>query len=104
MSCLRGNQMKNAAGVIDLILLSRLNSIDGQLKSINTGIDSIDGKIGSVHNEVGALCNEMISARSELLASLSRFGQKVDSLAGRFDLIKDMETLKVKVAELEKRR
>jgi hypothetical protein len=30
--------------------------------------------------------------------------QKVDSVTERFDLTKDMEMLKVKVAELEKRR
>ena len=44
--------------------------------------------------------NEISSTRSELLANVSRVEQKLDSLAGRFDLIKDMETLKVKVAEL----
>ena len=145
------SRVKEAAGVLERVLLPRLNSIDGELKSLNTRIDSstnelraeikavdtkvsemdkrlttridsVDGKIGSlrseissemgsvrgevgsVRGEVGSVRNEMGSMRSELLAGMSMVEKKVDSLAGRFDLFKDVEELKVKVAELEKRR
>jgi archaellum component FlaC len=101
-------KVREAAGTVERILLPRLNSIDGELKSINTRMDSIDGKIGSLRNEmsseIGSVQKEMGSTRNELLANMARVEQKVDSLAGRFDLVKDMERLKMKVAELEKRR
>jgi hypothetical protein len=116
------SKVSEAAGTVERLLLPRLNSIDGELKSMNTRIDLVQGEvskvrrelhgeIGSVRNEMGSVRHEMGSLRNEVtamhretLANIAKVEQKVDSLAVRFDLIKDVEKLKVKVAELEKRR
>ena len=83
-------KVKEAASVVERILLPRLNSIDGELKSINTRMDSVNTRIDEMdkRNEVnlGAIRNE------------------IRGLSEKVDLIRDVERLKVEVAELKRRR
>jgi phage host-nuclease inhibitor protein Gam len=83
-------KVKEAAGAVERILLPRLNSIDGELKSINTRIDSVNTRIDEVDKRNGIQFEAM---RNELRG-----------LSEKVSLVRDVEKLKVEVAELKRRR
>ena len=88
------SRVKEAAGTAERILLPRLNSIDGELKTINTRIDSSTNELRSEIKAVDTKVSEMDK----------RLAAKIDSISEKVDTVRDIERLKVKVAELEKRR
>jgi uncharacterized protein YicC (UPF0701 family) len=103
--------------------------VDEMDKRINTKFDSIEGQIQSVRNEVRteitALKNEISSAKNQLQTEIgsmknelrteigsvqselrSGFGAvhaELHRLADKVDLVKEMEKLKLDVAELKRR-
>jgi len=86
-------KVKEAAGVVERILLPRLNSIDGELKSINTRIDSVDRSIGELDKR---LTSKIDSNHSEIKTELRALHEKVN-------LLPRMAVLEAKMKELEKR-
>jgi chromosome segregation ATPase len=98
-------KMKEAAGAVERILLPRLNSIDGELKSINTKIDSSKSELRAEIKVVDTRVTEMDKRLTTRIDSLSeRLTTRIDSLSEKFDMVKDIEKLKVEVAELKRRR
>ncbi len=100
--------------------------IDGELKSINGRIDSVNAKIdsstGELRSEIKVVDTKLVemdkrmevkfdaasaqieSVRSEVRAQVESVRNEVRSLGEKVDLVKDMEKLKVEVAELKKAR
>ncbi len=87
-------KVKEAAGTVERILLPRLNSIDGELKSINTRIDEMDKRMSIRFDGANTKIDEMDK----------RMTAEIRGLSEKIDLIKDVEKLKVEVAELKRRR
>ncbi len=87
-------KVKEAAGAVERILLPRLNSIDGELKSINTKIDEMDKRMSISFDGTNAKIDE----------TDKRMTAEIRGLSERMDLVKDVEKLKVEVAELKRRR
>jgi hypothetical protein len=83
------SKVKEAAGVVERILLPRLNSIDGELKAINTRIGSLSSKMDSIKNEL----------RSEIKV----VDTKVEQLDKKLDTDRRMAILETKVKELERK-
>jgi hypothetical protein len=83
-------KVKEAASAVERILLPRLNSIDGELKSINTRIDSVNTRI------------DEMDKRNEV--NLAAIRNEIRALSEKVDLTRDVERLKVEVAELKRRR
>jgi hypothetical protein len=83
-------RVSEAVGSVESILLPRLNSIDGELKSINTRIDSVSTRIDAMDKRNGI--------------QFEAIGNEMRAISGRIDLIKDVERLKIEVAELKRRR
>jgi len=83
-------KMREAVGSVERILLPRLNSIDGELKSINTRIDSVHTRI------------DEMDKRNDI--RLEAIRNEIRTVSEKVDFIKDVERLKVEVAELKKRR
>jgi hypothetical protein len=83
-------KVKEAVGSVERILLPRLNSIDGELKSINTRIDSVNTRI-----------DEMDKRN---VIQFEAIGNEIRALSEKVDLIKDVERLKIEVAELKRKR
>jgi chromosome segregation ATPase len=105
------SKVKEAAGTIERILLPRLNSIDGELKAINSRIDSVNTRIDSTNERIDSTSERIDSANNSIDEMDKRiqiqFGfvrSEIRSLAERVDLVKDVEKLKVEVAELKKGR
>jgi hypothetical protein len=80
---------------VERILLPRLNSIDGELRSINTRIDEMDKRISIRFDSASTKMDEL---NKRLSAEIRGPSEK------KIDLVKDVEKLKVEVAELKKRR
>lgn len=83
-------RMRDAVSSVERILLPRLNSIDGELKSINTRIDSVHTRI------------DEIDKRNDIRFEAIR--NEIRAVSEKIEFIKDVERLKVEVAELKKRR
>jgi hypothetical protein len=83
-------RVREAVGSVERILLPRLNSIDGELKSFNTRIDSVSLRIDEMDKRNGI--------------QFEAIGNEVRALSGKIDLVKDVERLKIEVAELKRRR
>lgn len=75
---------------IERLLLPKLSSIEGELKAVNSKIDTVGTRIDSLQNE--------------FKTDGSRLDQKVDSLSEKMELSRDVERLKVEVAELRQRQ
>ena len=91
-------KVKEAAGVVERILLPRLNSIDGELKSINTRIDSNQSEIKTELNanvkEIKAL---MQTNNIEVKSELKALNEKVD-------LLPRLAVLEAQMKELQRRK
>ena len=87
-------KVKEAAGAVERILLPRLNSIDGELKSINTRIDEVDKRMSIRFDGTNTKKDAMDK----------RMTAEIRGVSEKIDLIKDVEKLKVEVAELKRRR
>lgn len=83
-------KVREAVGSIERVLLPRLNSIDGELKSINTRIDSVDTRIDEMDKR------NVIQFES--------IGKEIRALSEKVGLVKDVERLKIEVAELKRGR
>lgn len=83
-------KVKGVVGSVERVLLPRLNSIDGELKSINTRIDSVNTRIDEMDKRIGI---QFEGIRNDIRA-----------LSEKVDLVKDVERLKIEVAELKGRR
>ncbi len=83
-------RVKDAVGAVERILLPRLNSIDGELKTMNTRIDSVNTRIDEMDKRSGI--------------QFGAIGNEIRALSEKIDLIKDVERLKIEVAELKRRR
>jgi uncharacterized protein YicC (UPF0701 family) len=90
-------KVKEAVGTMERILLPRLNSIDGELKSINTRIDSVNTRIDSVHTRI----DEMDKRNGIQFEGIRN---EMRGLSEKVDLVKDVERLKIEVADLKRRR
>ena len=101
-------KVREAAGTVERILLPRLNSIDGELKSINTRIDSVNTRIDEMDKRMNirfdAVNSQIESLRNEMRSEIGAVGKEVRGLSDKVDLVKDMERLKIEVAELKRRR
>jgi archaellum component FlaC len=112
-------KVREAAGTVERILLPRLNSIDGELKSINTRIDSVNTRIDEMDKRMNIkfeaaqaqidsvrieVHTQIESVRNELHTQIESVRNEVRGLSEKVDLVKDMEKLKVEVAELKRRR
>jgi archaellum component FlaC len=125
-------KVKEAAGAVERILLPRLNSIDGELKSINTMIDAVHTMIDAVYTRIEGVDTriEGVDTRIEGVDTrIEGVDTRIDAVHTRIDemdkrhtiqfesirnemrglaekmgLVKDMEKLKVEVAELKRRR
>ena len=101
-------KVKGAVGSVERILLPRLNSIDGELKSINTRIDSLNTRIDS---EMKSIITRIDSVRT-IIGEMDKrngiqfeaVGNGIRALSEKVDLVKDVERLKIEVAELKRRR
>jgi len=82
--------MREAVGSVEMILLPRLNSIDGELRSLNTRIDSVHTRI-----------DEMDKRNDIRFEAISN---EIRTVSEKVDFIRDVERLKVEVAEIKKRR
>ncbi len=109
-------KVKGAAGAVERILLPRLNSIDGELKSINTRIDEMDKRMSIRFDGATAKMGELDKRLTAEIRGLSdgvntkmgeldkRLTAEIRGLSEKVDLVKDVEKLKVEVAELKRRR
>jgi hypothetical protein len=101
-------KVREAASTVERILLPRLNSIDGELKSIGTRIDSVNTRIDEMDKRMmikfDALNAQIDSVRTEVRTEIGAVSKEVRGLSDKVDLVKDMEKLKVEVAELKRRR
>ncbi len=84
------SKVKEGLSGVERLLLPRLNSIDGELKSINTRIDSVNTRIDEMDKRNGI--------------QFESLGNEMRGLSEKVDLIRDVEKLKVEVAELKRRR
>ena len=81
-------------GWIERLLLPRLSSMEGELKAINSEIKRLETKIDSL--------DERLSTR---IGSLDeRLSTRIDSLSEKVDVVRDIERLKVEVAELKQKQ
>jgi chromosome segregation ATPase len=107
-------KVREAAGTVERILLPRLNSIDGELKSVNTRIDSVNTRIDemdkrmstkfdAVHTQIESVRSEIGGVRNEVRSEIGGVSKELRGLSEKVDLVKDMERLKVEVAELKRR-
>ena len=87
-------RVKQAASAVERILLPRLNSIDGELKSMNTRIDEMDKRMSI---RFDGASNKMDELDKRVMVEIRGLSEKID-------LVKDVEKLKVEVAELKKHR
>jgi archaellum component FlaC len=94
-------KVKEAAGAVERILLPRLNSIDGELRSINTRIDSVHTRVDEMDKRLTIKIDEM-DKRNGIQFETVR--NEIRGLSEKVDLIKDVEKLKIEVAELKRRR
>jgi len=83
-------KVKEAVGSVERLLLPRLNSIDGELKSITTRIDSVHTRVDEMDKRNGI--------------QFDGIRNQVRGLSEKVNLIKDVERLKIEVAELKRRR
>jgi hypothetical protein len=83
-------RMREAVSSVERILLPRLNSIDGELKSINTRIDSVHTRI------------DEMDKRNEIRFEAIR--NEIRAVSEKVEFTKDVERLKVEVAQLKKNR
>jgi hypothetical protein len=83
------SKVREAVGSVERILLPRLNTIDGELRSINTRIDSVNTRIDEMDKRNGI--------------QFEAIGNEIRPLSGKIDLVKDVERLKIEVAELKRR-
>ncbi len=90
-------RVKEAVGSVERILLPRLNGIDGELKSINARIDSVNTRIDSVNSRI----DEMDKRNA---VQFDGIRTEIRGLSEKVDLVRDVERLKVEVAELKRRR
>jgi uncharacterized protein YicC (UPF0701 family) len=105
-------KVKEAAGAVERILLPRLNSIDGELKSINTRIDSVHKGVDEMDKRLTTKIDEMDKRLTTKIDEMDKrnviqfesIRNGVRSLSEKVDLIKDVEKLKLEVAELKRRR
>jgi hypothetical protein len=98
-------KIKEAAGAMERILLPRLNSIDGELKSINTRIDEVDKRMSIRFDGTNTKIEEMDKRMNTKMDEMDkRMTAEIRGLSEKIDLIKDVEKLKVDVAELQRRR
>jgi uncharacterized protein YicC (UPF0701 family) len=93
-------KVKQAMGSVERILLPRLNSIDGELRSINTRIDSGHASISTRIDSVNTRIDEM-DKRNGIQFDAVR--NEIRALSEKVDLVKDVERLKIEVAELKRR-
>ena len=95
-------------GWLERLLLPKLSTIEGELKSINTRIDSLGDKIESAEDKlntrIDSVEDKIDSLRNELKADITRVDQKIDSLSEKMELARDVEKLKVEVAELRRQK
>lgn len=68
---------------IERLLLPKLSSMEGELKAINSEIKRLETKIDSLDERVNI---------------------RINSLSEKIDVIKDIERLKVEVAELKQKQ
>jgi hypothetical protein len=94
-------KVKEAAGAVERLLLPRLNSIDGELKSINTTINSSKNEL---HAEIRAVDTKVTEMDKRNSIEFQAIRNEMRGLSEKVDLVKDMEKLKLEVAELKRRR
>jgi len=104
-------KVKEAAGAVERILLPRLNSIDGELKSINTRIDAVHTMIDAVYTRIDGVDTRIDAVHTRIdemdkrhTIQFESIRNEIRGLAEKIDLVKDMEKLKIEVAELKRRR
>jgi hypothetical protein len=89
-------KLKAAAGSFERLLLSRLNSIDGELKAINTRVDGMEKSIAESDRRAE-------SFRSEFRAELKTMYTKLDHIDSKLDIDRRMAIMEAKLRDLEKR-
>ena len=89
---------------MERILLPRLNSIDGELKSINTRIDSVDTTIGAVNTRIDSVHTRIDEMEKRNSIQFDAIRGEIRGLSEKVELVKDVERLKVEVAELKRRK
>jgi len=101
-------KVKDALGSVERILLPRLNSIDGELKSINARIDSVNTRMDSEMKSIGTRIDSVHTRIDEMDKrngiQFEAIGNEIRALSVKVDLVKDVERLKLEVAELKRRR
>jgi hypothetical protein len=80
------------------------DSIDGELKSINTRIDAVHTRIEGVDTRIGAVHTRIDEMDKRRAIQFESIRNEMEGLSEKVDLVKDMEKLKVEVAELKRRR
>jgi len=97
-------KVRAAVGSVERILLPRLNSIDGELKSMNGRIDSVNTSIDAVHTRIDAVHTRIDEMDKRNSIQFEAVGKEIRALAEKVDLVRDVERLKLEVAELKGRQ
>jgi hypothetical protein len=95
------SKVKEAAGSVERLLLPTLNSIQGDIKSINTKIDEKDRRDQIQFDSVRS---DITSLKNELRTEISAVRTEVKGISDKIDLVREVEKLKIEVAELKRRR
>ena len=92
------NSVKSA---LQSVIAPDLNEIKASIKVLETRHEATNTKIDSLRNE---LRSDIARVEQKVDSNAARLEQKISSLSEKVDLIKDVEKLKIEVAELKRRR
>jgi SMC interacting uncharacterized protein involved in chromosome segregation len=91
---------------------TRIDSVHTRIDSVNTKIDEMDKRNGirfdAIGNEIRALSSSVNTRIDEMDKrngiQFEAIGKEIRALSGKVDLVKDVERLKIEVAELKRSR